>query len=254
MFQTGLSNIGLPVEFWFMAGKYSNPQFSHQADFSYKVNLLQDAFSLSFNTYYKRLFNQIEYKGDLFDFFNSVYRLEDYLLKGDGWNYGMNIMIHKQSGALTGWVSYSLGRALRKFDNPEYPGIYPANHERIHELNAVASYEAGRWNFSSTFVCASGVPFTAPEYYYLSSGHIITKPGRHNGCRMRPYARLDLSVSYLFRKEAERESSINFSLYNATGRKNDVMYKLNAADGVFHYGPMSFFLRFVPSISYHLKF
>lgn len=254
MFQTGLSNIGLPVEFWFMAGKYSNPQFSHQADFSYKVNLLQDAFSLSFNTYYKRLFNQIEYKGDLLDFFNSVYRLEDHLLKGDGWNYGMNIMIHKQSGALTGWVSYSLGRALRKFDNPEYPGIYPANHERIHELNAVASYEAGRWNFSGTFVCASGVPFTAPEYYYLSSGHIITKTGRHNGCRMRPYARLDLSVSYLFRKEAERESSINFSLYNATGRKNDVMYKLNAADGVFHYGPMSFFLRFVPSISYHLKF
>lgn len=254
LFQTGISNIGLPLEFWFMAGKYSQPQHSRHAEFSYKVNILQESVSIALNAYYKRLFNQVEYKGDLLDFFNSTYSLEDHLLKGNGWNYGINLMIHKQSGNLTGWISYSWGRALRKFDNPDYPEIYPANHERIHELNAVASYTKDKWNFSSTLVSASGTPFTAPEYYYLSSGHIITKPGKHNGCRMRPYIRLDLSASYTIRKGNDRESSIDLSIYNATGRKNDVMYNLNSSNGKFQYGPMSFFLRYVPSISYHLRF
>ena len=254
LFQSGLSNIGLPIEFWFMAGAHSAPQHAQSADISYELNLFRQALAVSASLYFKRLYNQAEYKGDLFDFFNSIYRLEDHLLKGDGWNYGLNLMLHKQSGDLTGWISYSVGRSLRRFDNRDYSGIYPANHERIHELNAVCVYELGNWDLAGTFVCASGVPFTAPAYYYISSGQIITKPGVHNSCRMKPYIRLDLSLTYGFAKKENRENEINFSLYNATGRRNDVMYRLNVKDGIYSYGPMSFFLRWIPSISYRYRF
>jgi hypothetical protein len=254
LFLAGLSNIGLPVEFWFAAGSHSSPQYSHQADISYDLNLFHDALALSVNAYYKRLYNQAEYKGDMFDFFNSRYDLDKHLLKGDGWNYGMNFMLHKQTGSVTGWISYSIGRALRRFDNKDYSGIYPANHERIHELNAVCSYQRDRWNFSGTFVYASGLPFTAPEYYYISAGQIITKPGDHNACRMRPYMRMDLSVTFSITKNEKQENGINFSLYNALGRKNDVMYRLNLSEGKYSYGGMVFFLRWVPSISYLHKF
>lgn len=254
LFQSGMSNIGLPIEFWFMAGEYSAPQYSQGADISYDVKLLKETLSFSASVYYKRLYNQAEYKGDLFDFFGSVYHLEDHLLKGDGWNYGLNLMLHKQSGDLTGWISYSLGRALRRFDNNDYTGIYPANHERIQELNAVCSYLLGRWNLSGNFIYASGVPFTAPAYFYISSGQIITKPGEHNACRMRPYIRLDLSATYAFSGKNNRENEINISVYNATGRWNDVMYRLKQSDGVYSYGPVSFFLRWMPSISYRYKF
>ena len=163
-------------------------------------------------------------------------------------------MLHKQTGDLTGWVSWSLGRALRRFDNSDYTGIYPANHERIQELNAVCSYMLGRWNLSGNFIYASGVPFTAPAYFYISSGQIITKPGEHNACRMRPYIRLDLSATYAFSGKNNSENEINLSVYNATGRWNDVMYRLNQIDGVYFYGPMSFFLRWMPSVSYRYKF
>lgn len=254
LLQTGVTNIGLPIEFWFAAGKHSLPQISHNMDLTYDVNLLNDALSLSAGLYYKRLFNQIEYKGDMFDFFTSVYDLDKHLLKGDGWNYGANFMIHKQTGDMTGWISYSVGRALRRFDNPNYSGIYPSNHERIHELNAVCSYNLNKWNLSGTFIFASGIPFTAPEYYYISSGQIITKLGEHNACRMRPYIRLDFSASYSFNKTKDKENGINFSLYNVTGRSNDIMYRLNAKDGVYSYRQMAFFLRWVPSISYYHKF
>lgn len=254
LFQSGLSNIGLPIEFWFMAGKYSAPQYAQSADLSHELNLFHHALSISTSLYFKRLYNQVEYKGDIYDFFNSIYRLEDHLLKGDGWNYGLNLMAHKQSGNLTGWISYSIGRALRRFDNRDYTGIYPANHERIHEVNAVCSYTLGNWKFSENFIYASGVPFTAPAYYYISSGQIITKPGEHNACRMRPYIRLDLSATFELYRKDNIVHEINFSLYNATGRRNDVMYRLNVKDGVYSYGAMSFFLRWLPSISYSYKF
>ena len=162
-------------------------------------------------------------------------------------------MAHKQTGNLTGWISYSLGRALRRFDNKDYTGIYPANHERIHEINAVCAYQRKRWNVSGTYVYASGVPFTAPQYYYISAGQIITKPGEHNSCRMRPYIRLDLSVTYTLSKTEKHENGLNFSLYNVLGRKNDVMYRLNYSGNTYSYGGIAFFLRWVQSVSYYHK-
>ena len=255
LFQAGVTNIGLPVEFWFAAGKHSLPQYAQHADVSYDVSLFQDALALSVGTYFKRLYNQVEYKGDMFDFFNSTYDLDRHLLKGDGWNYGLNFMAHKQSGKFTGWVSYSLGRALRRFNNKDYTGIYPANHERIHEMNAVCSYKIDSWSLSSTLVCASGVPFTAPEYYYISAGQIMTKPGEHNACRMRPYIRMDISATYTITKTTTKENGVNFSVYNVTGRKNDVMYRIGySKEGTYSYGPLGFFLRWMPSISYYHKF
>ena len=254
LFQTGITNIGLPIEFWFAAGKHSLPQYSQQADISYDADFFNNALGISVNAYFKRLYNQVEYKGDMFDFFNSKYDLDSHLLKGDGWNYGLNIMLHKQSGRLTGWVSYSLGRALRRFDNKDYSGTYPANHERIHEMNAVCTYRLKKVEIAGTFIYASGIPFTAPQYYYVSAGQIISKPGEHNACRMRPYMRLDLSVTFPIIKNERQENGINVSLYNVTGRKNDVMYRLKYQDGTYYYGNMSFFLRWIPSISYYHKF
>ena len=196
----------------------------------------------------------MEYKGDILDLLLSKYDLNEKLLKGKGWNYGVNFMLHKQSGDFTGWVSYSLGRAVRRFDHPDYKGIYPANHERIHDLNVVGSYQSGRWNFAGTFVFASGLPFTAPRSFYVSSGQIVADYGGHNACRMRPYVRLDLSVSCSIIKNEKQENGINFSLYNAFGRKNDIMYKIRIDDKGYRFSPASIPMRFMPSISYYHKF
>lgn len=255
IFQTGLSNVGFPIEFWFVAGEHSRPQYSQNLSLSYDLKFYRDMFALSCDFYYKMLYNQVEYKGDLFDLFLAEYNLDDCLLRGRGWNYGLNFMLHKQSGSLTGWVSYSLGRSLRRFDNPDYPDIYPSNHERIHELNAVASYKYAAWDFAGTFIYASGLPFTAPGSYYLSSGKLIANYGEHNACRMRPYIRLDLSVTYAFRKDESRENGINLSLFNVLARRNEVMYRLQVSeDERFGYMPMSFSLLLMPSISYYHKF
>lgn len=254
LFQAGLSNVGLPLEFWILSGRYGRPQHSQSADLSYEAELLGGVLSLSAGLFGKVLYNQMEYKGDILDLLLSKYDLNEKLLKGKGWNYGVNFMLHKQSGDFTGWVSYSLGRAVRRFDHPDYKGIYPANHERIHDLNVVGSYQSGRWNFAGTFVFASGLPFTAPRSFYVSSGQIVADYGGHNACRMRPYVRLDLSVTCSIIKNEKQENGINFSLYNAFGRKNDIMYKIRIDDKGYRFSPASIPMRFMPSISYYHKF
>ena len=254
LFQTGISNIGLPIDFWFMAGKHSIPQAAHSLSLGYNVTMLGDMLRLDMEVFGKRLYNQVEYKGDLFELLNSEYDLDKALLKGDGMNYGLNVMLHKQAGDFTGWMSYSLGRALRTFDDPDYPSVYPASHERIQEFNVLCSYEIAKWIFSGGFVYAGGTPFTAPESFYISSGNLMTKYGEYNSARLHPYIRLDFSVNFCFRKEDRQESGINFSVYNVLARKNEVMWRLIMKDGRFSFSPMTSFMRAMPSISYYHKF
>ena len=163
-------------------------------------------------------------------------------------------MFQKVSGKLTGWVSYAFGRALRTFDHPDYPGVYPASHERMHEVNAVCNCNLDRWKISGAFVFSSGAPFTAPEYLYMTSGSIITKYGEYNGCRMRPYSRLDISAGYTVFRKKHQSGEISVSIYNVYARANDVMYRLAADEDAFAYLAMPFMLKIIPSINYYHKF
>lgn len=254
LFHTGMTNSGLPVEFWFLAGKHSAPQTGIWADLDYTVSLFKGQYNLSTGLYARRLYNQVEYRGSLYDFLSASYALDEFLLKGRGFNYGASLMVQKVSGSITGWISYNFGRALRTFDHPDYPGIYPASHERIHELNALCCWKWKRWNISGTFVFTSGAPFTAPDYAYFSSGNVILRYGDYNSSRMRPYIRMDLSAGYTVLEKGTQRGEVSISCYNLFGIKNDVMYRIFVDEKGFCYRPVSSFLRFIPSINYTHKF
>lgn len=258
LFQTGMTDLGFPLEFWFLAGGLSAPQMSLGGNLSYHLDFMDGMYSLEADAYYRQLWNQVEYKGSLLDIINGSYSLERALLKGRGRAFGLNLSLHKTAGAFTGWISYAWGRSLRSFDNPDYPGEYPSAHERIHEADAVLSYELGRWSFGGTFVLASGNPYTAPEHLYLMGQQLVAQYGPHNGRRMAPYFRVDLSVNYYFHKGPRLENGLNLSVYNATGSNNELYYRLSydEVDGqdYFSYSPVRITLRFLPSISYFHRF
>lgn len=251
----GFSNLGLPTEFWISSDKKRAPQSSRNIAVSLNIPLDNNNYNLVLEAYYKNLYNQLEYDGNILDFINSTYDLDDVILYGDGKNYGINLMLHKRTGRLKGWLSYAWGRALRKFEDEKLPSIYPASHERIHEFNSVLTYDFNeRWNVGTTFVLASGTPFTAPKYFYLMNGQIVSEYGEHNANRLRPYSRLDFSVNYTFKKKNNSEQGINFSIYNSLFRKNDIFYRLKIHDDEFSYHSVRFILRALPSISYYYKF
>ena len=253
LFQTGVTSIGLPIEFWYLAGKDIAPQGSYHASVSWGRNFLYDRYAVSASAFYRHLTNQIDYTGTLMDYLDADYSTQKYIITGFGRNYGVCFSLHKQAGDFTGWVNYTLARSLRTFDGV----TYPSNHERIHELDAVANYTHGRWDFGGVLVLASGTPYTAAESFYMNGGNLIPEMSPKNSVRMRPYVRLDLSVSHYFKRMADgRGHGLTFALYNAIGYKNDVFLQLMMSeDGrSFSYSPMALHIRWMPSISYFYKF
>ena len=182
--------------------------------------------------------------------------LDQQLLYGKGENYGFNFMINKCSGKLTGWLSYAYTRARRTFNQKKAQGDYPANHERPHEVNAVAICTLNpHWSLGATFVYASGTPFTAPESISLINRNLMIKYGEHNSSRLKPYCRTDFSVNYKWKNRWSRENGLNLSLYNAIAHRNELFYYIRHTDeGSFSYHPVSFMLDILPSVSYFCKF
>lgn len=255
LFQTGFSSAGLPTEFWFAANQNHRPQYACHAALQGEFWFAEKEYRLSVETYYKWLMNQIENNSNMFDILFSSYSFDGSLLHGKGYNYGLNLLLEKRRGKLTGWLSGSLGRAMRKFDGEQYQGWYPAGHERIYELNAVATYRINRRvSLGSTYVLASGTPYTKVNYAYLMSGNLVTEYGPHNGDRVKPYMRLDLSVSYDFATKGKVRSGINFSLYNVTMHGNDLFYRIKVYDNHVRYNAFKFLMPIMPSINYYCKF
>ena len=255
LFQSGFSSAGLPTEFWFAADQNHRPQYAYHAALQGEFWFAEKEYRLSVETYYKWLMNQIENNSNMFDILFSSYSFDGSLLHGKGYNYGLNLLLEKRRGKLTGWLSGSLGRAMRKFDGAQYQGWYPAGHERIYELNAVATYRINRRvSLGTTYVLASGTPYTKVNYAYLMSGNLVTEYGPHNGSRVKPYMRLDLSVSYDFATKGSVRSGINFSLYNVTMHGNDLFYRIKVYDNHVRYNGFKFLMPIMPSINYYCKF
>lgn len=255
LFQSGFSSAGLPTEFWFAADQNHRPQYAYHAALQGEFWFAEKEYRLSVETYYKWLMNQIENNSNMFDILFSSYSFDGSLLHGKGYNYGLNLLLEKRRGKLTGWLSGSLGRAMRKFDGEQYQGWYPAGHERIYELNAVATYRINRRvSLGTTYVLASGTPYTKVNYAYLMSGNLVTEYGPHNGDRVKPYMRLDLSVSYDFATKGKVRSGINFSLYNVTMHGNDLFYRIKVYDNHVRYNAFKFLMPIMPSINYYCKF
>lgn len=254
LINAGFTTLGMPVEFWFGADKNFAPQASHNFHITYKRELFRGKYDISIEAYYKRLYNQVEYKSSPLDILNKEYSLESSLIKGDGYNYGVNLMINKLTGKLTGWITYSFGRALRRF--AMYGNKwFPSNHERIHEANIVATYRIGRrWDVGATFTYASGTPFTSVKNFYFINSNILTEFGEHNANRLKDYIRLDISVNYDFIKRDNRTAGANLSIYNVLCRKNEIYYGLKVYNNSFRFQRFTFMTNILPSVSLYYKF
>lgn len=252
--RSGFTSMGLPTEFWFPADRTFRAQHGWTASLGYEGFALNRYVRFSAEVYYKQLYRQVEYTGSLFDMLYDGYEFANELSVGKGRNFGVNLQLEKRRGAITGWISYSWGRSLRRFHGEGIDSEYPSNHERIHELNEVAMWRIGRrWEVGQTFVLASGTPFTTPEYFYFIGQNLVSKYAPHNSNRLSAYMRLDLSASYKIRL-AHPECGFNLSVYNATGHKNDLYYRLKFHDGDFAYRAVTFVTRVLPSISFYVKF
>lgn len=253
--QIELSNGGFPIDYWNASTSQIPPQEAHSFALDYLCTPIDDSFELSVGLYAKLLKGQSEINNNILDILLQQNAIEDNLLTGKGLNCGLNILLKRESGPFTGWIGYTLGYSLRKFNALSPRKWFPSDHDRRHDLNIVASYKFNNHiTISGNFIYATGIPYTDTHHVYLINNTLVSEYGTHNGKNLPATHRLDLSATYYFKKRRNLNHSINISIYNVYARKNVLFRFLKYTGNGFQMKPVYSLCRVLPSVGYTIKF
>lgn len=257
------STASLPTDIWLPSSKLVKPQNSAQYSIGLFKNYKSNEIETSLEFYYKDMSNQVLFKEGTQ--LTLVQNIENALTFGHGTSYGMEIFIKKNSGKITGWLSYTLSKTNQKFDELNFGKKFPFTYDRRHNLSIVGTYDfSPRWTISSDFVFHTGNAFTIPtglipvsEDGGLYDGSYYDYTYRNNA-RLRAYHRLDISASYKKQRHFFRKkyySELIFGAYNLYSRLNPYFVYLTV-DPNTHVRKANqvSLLPFIPSISYNFKF
>lgn len=194
------------------------PEKAMQYGIGYSGMSGQGAFDWSAELYYKNISNVYDY-ADGRTMFSRI-NLESIILRGKGRSFGAELMIRKNTGALTGWISYTLSKTQTKIPGINNGQWYDATNDRRHDLAVTALYAFDdRWTLSGSWIFSSGQPLTAPDVKYQLDGITYYYYSQRNGYRTPPIHRLDLSAIYT-KKGKRVTTQWAFGVYNAYCRYN----------------------------------
>jgi len=246
---------GNPTDIWVPSSNNVKPEIGDIYSIGYFRNLKKNTYELSAETYYKSLFNQIDYRNGADLVFNQ--EVEGELVYGSGRAYGLELLARKKTGRLTGWVSYTLAKTERKFEGINNGNYYPARQDRRHDISIVVMYNLNeKIALSANWVYYTGNAVTFPSGKYQIEGQTVNYYTERNGYRMPDYHRLDLGLTWYRKSTPTYESSWNLSIYNAYARRN--AYTISFRDSETNPGTteavkLSLF-RLVPSLTYNFHF
>ena len=252
----------LPTSRWLLSNPNIKPQIADQLSVGYFANGKQNEYEASAEVYYKTLTNAIDYRDGA-----SLQRNpapETDLLQGTGQAYGLEMLVRKNKGAWTGWVSYTFSRTFLTM-NSRFPeeqvnnGLaYPANFDKPHTLNITATYRPSlRFSMSFNFTYSTGRPVTQPYGRARINNVVVPIYVNRNQERIPDYHRLDFSM--LFEQDPAKKRKVqqswNFAIYNVYAHKNaySVFYRYDPRqlEDAFK---LSIFGTAFPSLTYNVRF
>lgn len=218
-----LSNSTVPVPFntWTPSSPYLDPQIADQVALGYFRNFKDNTFEFSSEVYYKEMKNITDFADNANLLLNPNVAVE--YRQGTSDSYGLELMVQKNKGRFTGFVSYTLSKTEREIPGLNNNQPFPANYDRRNNLNVVGTLQLNdKWTLGGTFTYTTGRPITLPNGRYEFDGYNVELYSERNGYRLPDFHRLDLSATLTPRKNAQRKwkRTWNFSIYNVYNRKN----------------------------------
>ncbi len=228
------SGAGLPTDLWVPSSPAIKPEISDQVAIGL-AHTAKNSIEFSIEPYYKTSNNLIEYKAGTILFDNAENFNNKIEIEGTGISKGIEFLVQKKTGKLSGWVAYTLSKATRQFEGINGGAAYPFKYDRRHDLSIVANWQINpRINMSATWICSSGHALTLPTSKYqlpllgnsnpndpdypYSYIDIHVYDGK-NSYRMPVYHRLD--IGFNFQKEVKKGTRTwSVGVYNAYNRQN----------------------------------
>ena len=252
-----------PLDVWTPSGKFIEPQVSDQYALGYFRNFDEKKYSLEAEVYYKTVDNRIDYiDGSELVGQNTI---ETEILNGESRAYGLELLLRKNEGDLTGWISYTLSKAEQRTPGgiAGGPGInngnwYVTPFDRTHDISVSGAYKLNdKFSFGANFVFQTGRPVTYPIGQYEYEGLSQVSYAARNSDRLPAYHRLDLSLNYKPNRKPNKRLKGEWvlSVYNAYNRRNAaaISFGQNSETGANEATRTAIF-GIVPSLTYNFKF
>ncbi|MUV02939.1 TonB-dependent receptor plug domain-containing protein [Flavobacterium rakeshii] len=252
-----------PLDVWAPSGKYIKPQLLDQVALGYFRNFKDNEYSLEAETFYKKVKNRVDYIDGADLIANN--NIEQVILNGKARSYGLEILFRKNTGKLTGWVSYTLSRSEQQTPGRTSSetginngGWYLSGYDKLHNLSVTGSYEYNnKWSFGAIFALQSGKPVTYPNGQYVYGDLVIPSYGLRNENRVPAYHHLDVSATYTPKPDKKKgwQGEWVFSIYNLYNRMNaaSINFRQNEDTGANEAVRLSIF-GVIPSVTYNFKF
>ncbi|MDP3468839.1 MAG: TonB-dependent receptor [Daejeonella sp.] len=252
-----------PLDIWAPSDQFLKPQTLNQYAIGYFQNFKQDDYSLEIESFYKNINNRVDYIDGTELIANEA--IEQVVLNGIGRAYGLELMLRKNVGRLTGWLSYTLSRSEQQTPgrNLTETGInngqwYKSAADKLHNVSITTSFKwSERWRIGSIFALQSGQPVTFPQGKYQYQGIEVPNFGLRNQDNLPLYHHLDVSGTYTPKRNKQRgwQGEWVFSIYNIYNRQNaaNISFVQNLETGKNEAKRLSIFGA-VPSVTYNFKF
>ena len=214
--------MGLPSDLWVPSNAQYAPAQARQISFG--TTITKTHYQWSFEYFQKSFYNLLEYR-DNAAYITSALNWEKTVTQGTGDAHGLECLVEKRTGKLTGWASYSLLYNNRQFAELNQGKIFPSRYDRRHNFYLVGIYKlspkviiSGSWTFNTGFA------YTLPIGVYQSPTPNdpfaeIFIYGDRNNARSRDNHRLDLSTQYIV-KHKQFQETWSLGIYNAYNRQN----------------------------------
>ncbi len=230
------NDAGLPTDLWVPATKEVPPQKSSQFALGIAGEITHEyPIEWSVEAFYKTLNNLIEFD-DGASFFSGVADWKEKIVKnGNGTVYGSEFLLQKKEGTTTGWISYTLSKNMRQFNDLNSGNPFPYKYDRRHDFSIFINHKFNeKYQLSASWVFASGNAVTLPSNKYdlyvmgwenRDRGHIVYLYdevhiyNQRNNYRTPSYHRLDLSLD-ISEKKKKGLRVWTLGLYNAYNRLN----------------------------------
>ena len=214
--------MGLPSDLWVPSVAGLEPSKARQSAIG--MTRAGKNYQLSSEIFYRKFFNLLEYKENAV-YATSAVNWEQMVTQGNGEAKGMELLIEKTTGKLTGWASYTLMYNTRQFALINQGKVFPSRYDRRHNINLVGIYQLSKkFTISGTWTFNTGFAYTLPSGIYPSP--TATDPyaeiyiyGNRNNARARANHRLDLSAQYVIKKKSYLQTW-SFGVYNCYNRQN----------------------------------
>lgn len=252
-----------PLDIWSPSDDFFKPQLLDQFAIGYFQNFSDDKYSIEVESFYKKIKNRVDYIDGAQLIANN--NLEQVILNGKGRAYGLELLFRKNTGDLSGWVSYTISRTEQQTPGRTSSEIgindgkwYRSSYDKLHNLSLTTTYKWNdKWSFGSIFTLQSGQPTTYPNGQYEYQGIIIPSYGLRNENILPTFHHLDISATLTPRKNKMRKwnSEWVFSIYNLYNRKNaaSINFRQNSDTATNEAVKFSIF-GILPGITYNFKF